>query len=158
LQLNIVYILFALLNIGLAYIDSGIIKKKIVPNHFMNGAIYCTLAAIAWYFFHANIIVLLCIRQTVFSPFLNVFRGLNFFRTSIYTSFFQKNKLVQSGSFIDKVENFFVDGIINICSRRKWSWQPPVDLYVKTYNNYLNGKIQFVIYSSILIYILWQNS
>jgi hypothetical protein len=151
---NSIYILFALLNIPLAYFDSGLIKSHVVPNHFVNGLIYGTLTAVAWYFFGANIIALLCIRQLVFDTSLNLFRGQHFFRTSIYTSFYQKNKLVQSGSFIDKVENFFIDGFINILNRRAWNWQPIVNLYIPTYNNYLNGKIQFVIYSGILVWVL----
>lgn len=140
----------------LAYFDSGLIKSHIVPNHTVNGVIYGLISIAAWYFFGANIIAILCIRQLTFDPAINLYRGLNFFRTSIYTSFYQKNKLVKSGSLIDKIENFIIDGVINICSRRKWSWQPKVDMYVKTYNNYFNGKIQFAVYTAILVLVLWK--
>jgi hypothetical protein len=101
--------------------DAKLILDRKQPNHPLNALIYCTIVLpipIVLYLSGKSsiydiilmILFLFSLRQVVFEPLLNKFRGRNAFYTSIYTSFYRKDKGLQSGSFIDKIENFFIDG------------------------------------------------
>lgn len=141
--------------------DSKLILSKKQPNHFVNALLYCIVVLpLPVILFLSGvldvkdivlmILFLFSLRQVTFEPLLNKFRGRNLFYTSIYTSFYRKEKGVQSGSYMDKVENFFIDGFINIFSGRKWGYCCEVKAGIMTNNNYLNGKIQIVVYSLIM--------
>lgn len=158
----LVVITYAVINMLWAWLVDGylIVEKRTVPNHFLNGCVYLALIGVlfVWY----NILevlylvpILFCIRQLFFDTTLNIRRGRNFFYSNPYTSFYQKQLSITSRSFVDRVENFFIDGVINKISGRRWSYIPEYDYRVKTFNNYLNGKIQFVFYLTVLIALIW---
>lgn len=149
-----------ILNTLNALYDGSLIKKKKSPNHILNGAVYVSAVALIWVVTGTlniwEIVAMFCCRQIVFDGLLNLFRNENWFYTSLYTSFYQKENQIQSGSIIDKIENFFIDGIINTLYGRPWSYTWPINMNIRTYNNYLNGKVQAVIYTAILIISILQ--
>lgn len=153
-------VIYAAINIAWAWFVDGpmINAKRQVPNHFKNGLVYIVLCGLPFLIIDNGKALLLmpilfCIRQIFFEGFLNIRRKRNWFYTSRYTSFYQPDKTIGSNSVIDKIENFFIDGIINVVYGRPWSYQFPVNMNMYTYNNYLNGKIQNVLYGALLIYL-----
>lgn len=153
-------IVFVVINILWAWFIDGpmINSKRQVPNHLLNGFIYLLLCGGPFFFLPAGkafllLPMLFCIRQIFFEGPLNIRRKRNWFYTSRYTSFYQADKTIGSNSLIDKIENFFIDGFINVLYGRPWSFQFPVNMNIYTYNNYLNGKIQNALYGSLLIFL-----
>ena len=71
-------IIFAVLNIVLAYIDAHKIVKGKFINHLINGAVYIALIAVPYFMFHNYwlIAALLFVRLIVFNIMLSLFRGL----------------------------------------------------------------------------------
>ena len=72
-------LIFAVLNIALAFIDAYKIFKGNTINHVINAAVYIAMVAVSFFIFHNVwlIFALLFNRILVFNIFLSLFRGLN---------------------------------------------------------------------------------
>ena len=72
-------LIFAVLNISLAFIDAHKIFKGNTINHVINAAVYIAMVAVSFFIFHNVwlIIALLFNRLLVFNIALSLFRGLN---------------------------------------------------------------------------------
>lgn len=97
-MLNVIFfVIFLLINIGLAKIDSNLIKKGKKIKHGLNAVIYFILLGIPYYFTKDWFLIggLALLRIPIFNTFLNGFRGKELDYISDSTT-----------SIIDKITNW----------------------------------------------------
>ena len=73
-----ILVLYTIINIVLAKIDSWKISKNIHIKHGINALIYCVLIAPTFFISWHYPIAMLALRRIVFDTALNLFRGLPF--------------------------------------------------------------------------------
>lgn len=109
----ILSLVFVVINIGLAYIDSVRIKQGKHIYHGVNGAIYGALTLIGYLFIHDLFVIpaMLVLRIPVFNTSLNLFRGLPYNYTSKTTT-----------SIIDRITYGIIErvGYFNYCFILLW--------------------------------------